>query len=303
MAKNRGNAAVMDIEDQREMASSISPLAAAVENASTQYRDPNTGKTAQIGRMDPGKAQGRARDYQFEQRISIIKRRHAFSNIPACTILNFLPVQLKVNSPIPELSIAVPPATRIEPFTYYTWHEPIIQTDRVDERTIIPTDFVPAQLGEEFMREYKAGGVMVIQGTIKDLNMDDPKVAKLVEDTQEQAFTWMSKMVSEAWNYWNTPNHGSSGNITDIHRTCAQILFDNGRLGNTKPTWMELVRSQDEVLQLCPSCRSEVKPHQIVCTNPGCGKVLDVRGAFESQEIDEFDLRLEHQRLCGRVER
>jgi hypothetical protein len=294
MSKGKSPQAVYDVSEQREIASGVTGYAKSVQSDALNYQDPATGQRAQVGVIDPGKAQGRARDYQFEQRLSIIKRRHSYSRIPASTIINFLPVQLKVNSPIPELNVAVRAASRDEQFTWHTWFEPVIQTDRLDEKTLIPTDFVPAQMAEEFVREYQAqGGVMVISGTINDLNMEDPKTKAKVGETLEAAFRWMGQKVAEAWNFWNTPNHNQSGNITEVHRTCAQVMFDAGRLGNTKPTWMELIRSQDEVMPLCPVCRSENKPGQLKCSNPTCDTIFDIRAAYEADLINELDLRLE----------
>ena len=287
-------AAVMDVQEQREFASAKVPLAEQIEAAQNVYRDATTGQEARTGvlKASAPRDPGRARDPQFDQKLQTMDRRYAYTKIPACTILNFLPVPLKVNSPMPALNVTVRAVTRDEAFTHHTWERPVYEVS-IENEARFPSDFVPAQLGEEFLREYKEqGGVMLFAGTIDELDMEDPAIAKQVDATQQAGFKWMEKKVQEAWGYWNTPNHNQSGNITDVHRLCAQVLQENRRLGK-KPDWMDMTVGEREVMPQCPLCRTDVRPGQVVCTNPGCSNILDVRAAFESQLIDESSLLLE----------
>jgi hypothetical protein len=245
----------------------------------------------------PGEAPGRPQDPMYQQRESTMLRRLAHTGTQPATLVNFLPTRLGVNSAMPDLQRKIPACTLNDEFVAYCWNKPIIEAI-MSEGVRTPIDYVPRQMAEEFLREYTMeggpGGVMIFDGTIEEFLVAkerEPQVQEAVELTKQQAIVWMMAKYQEAQNAWNTPNHQMSANITQIHRDCAARLKKLEQLGDHDPEWMDLKPTQASISTICPICRLQARPGQLVCTN--CTYTFDVAGAFRAKLINEESLLLE----------
>ena len=231
-------------------------------------------------------------DYRFTQRISMIYRRLRSTKTVPVTILNTLPVRLMVNSPLAELSQGVPACELEQPYSYLTWVNPIIEIS-LQEGEKIPLDYNPMMMAEEFMREYaEIGGVMLYEGTIEEFEEDDrPEKNTVFADQQERGIKWMLARVKQANDFWNTPNHAQSRDITELHRTCATRCMQFNRLGNKKPEWMDIERAVGDLVAPCKSCGAEPAAGCAMCRM--CGYVIDPIQAFKNQDINEKHISLQ----------
>jgi hypothetical protein len=295
MAKPAKERIVTDVREQQEITSSSLPIADAVDQGYREiYRDPQTGLTALVGKLDQRRAiqQGRPVDYRFTQRMSMLRRRlRSTKNVPV-TIINTLPIRLAVNSPLPALQQGVNACEMDKDFSFFTWMDSTIEVS-LQEGQKIPLDYNPLMLAEEFMREYaQIGGVMIYEGTVEDFIEDERETTKkLFDDCMEAGLKWQLGKVKQANDYWNTPNHQLSINITELHRACATRCLVRGRIGNVKPAWMDMERAAADLIAPCKSCGAEPNKETARCRQ--CGYVIDPIKAFLAQDIDEKHIALE----------
>lgn len=294
MAKATKERVISDVVEQQEIASHEMPISKAVTNDRTVYRDPSTGQTGVVGVMDMRRAKqdGRPTDYRFHQRISMLYRRLRSTKTVPVTIINMLPIRLMVNSPLPELSRGVPACELDQSYAYYTWDSPIIEIS-LQEGQKIPLDYNPMMMAEEFMREYAdIGGIMLYEGTAQEFDEDDRETKKAIfADEQERGIKWMLARTKQANDYWNTPQHAQSRNITELHKMCATRCMQFNRLGNKKPEWMDLERAASDLVTPCKSCGAEPAAGAARCRQ--CSFILDPIKAFQNQEIDEKHISLQ----------
>lgn len=297
MAANKKAAAIItDVREQQELSSSALPISATVEQDFRYvHRDPQSGATALVGKLDQRRAiqQGRPVDYRFTQRMSMLRRRLRSTRSMPVTIINTLPLRLAVNSPLPALQQGVNPCEMDKDFNYFTWMDPVIEVS-LQEGQKIPLDYNPLMLAEEYMREYAAiGGVMIYEGTVEDFieDLDDPEVRQSFDACTEAGLKWQLSKVKQANDFWNTPDHRLSINITELHRACATRCQVKGRIGKTKPEWMDMERAATELVAACNSCGAEPFKGAARCRQ--CGFIIDPIKAFMNREIDEKHLSLQ----------
>jgi hypothetical protein len=299
MAKATKERVITDVVEQQEIASHEMPISKAVTNARSVYKDPTTGAVGVVGVMDTRRVvqDGRPTDYRFAQRISMIYRRLRSTKTVPVTIINTLPIRLMVNSPLAELSQGVPACELEQQYAYLTWVNPIIEIS-LQEGEKIPLDYNPMMMAEEFMREYaEIGGIMLYEGTVEEFEEDDrPEKISVFADQQERGIKWMLQKVKQANDFWNTPQHAQSRDITELHRICALRCMQFKRLGAKKPEWMDTERAAGDLVAPCKSCGAEPAAGAARCRQ--CGFIIDPIKAFQNQEIDEKHLSL--QRLTRR---
>jgi hypothetical protein len=294
MAKATKERVITDVVEQQEIASHEMPISKAVTNARSVYRDPQTGQVGVVGVMDKRQVvqDGRPTDYRYAQRISMIYRRLRSTKTVPVSIINMLPLRLMVNSPLSELSQGVPGCELDQPYAYLTWVNPIIEVS-LQEGEKIPLDYNPMMMAEEFMREYATiGGIMLYEGTIEEFEEDErPEKAAVFSEELERGIKWMLAKVKQANDYWNTPQHAQSRDITELHRICATRCMQFKRLGNNKPEWMDTERAVGDLVAPCKSCGAEPAAGAARCRQ--CGFIIDPIKAFQNQEIDEKHLSLQ----------
>ena len=241
---------------------------------------------------DPGKAPGRPRDIRAEQQIATVRTRHEHSDISPSTVINLLPLQLMVHSPMPELSIVIPPADRECGYSSHTWHKPAIEWAVIEGGAKVLNDFMPSQLAEQYLREYAhMGGVLAIKGTLADFDpARNPAQQRELDRARDAAARWLQTKVAEGNELWNTPQHSGSRDITHIHRMAAQWLSDNGRL-NRLPEWYDVQAAVPDEVEPCPKCRTTPLPGALVCVT--CANILDPARAFMEGIITEDHIALE----------
>jgi hypothetical protein len=148
-------------------------------------------------------------------------------------------------------------------------------------------------MAEEFMREYATiGGIMLYEGTIEEFEEDErPAKTAVFAEEQERGIKWMLEKVKQANDFWNTPQHAQSRNITEQHRICATRCMQFNRLGTKKPEWMDTERAAGDLVPPCKSCGAEPAAGAARCRQ--CGFIIDPIKAFQNQEIDEKHLSLQ----------
>jgi hypothetical protein len=289
---------VTDVREQREIASEILPQSkAVVEDFNYIHRDPLSGATAAVGQLDKRRLaeSGRPVDYRYNQRLGMLRRRLRSTRSMPVTIINTLPVRLAVNSPLPALQVGVMGCELDQDYTYFTWMDPVIEVS-VQEGQKIPLDYNPLMMAEEYLREYsRTGGVMIYEGSLPDFQEEitDPQseAARMFRKIEEDGIVWMLGRVRQANDYWNTPNHQLSNNITELHRACAARCMAKNRIGNQKPQWMDVTRELNEVTPPCGSCGAI--PERAAARCRQCGYVIDPIKAFMIRDIDEKNVALQ----------
>lgn len=294
MAKSAAKQIVTNVMEQQEIASSAFTSVADRIDSDYRYvhRDPLTGATAVVGAERQRAANaGRPYDYRFSQRMSMLKRRLRSTKTVPVTIINTLPLRLAVNSPLPALLQGVASCEMDKDFNYFTWMDPVIEVS-LQEAQKIPLDYNPMMLAEEYLREYSTiGGVMLYEGTVEDFLEDSrPETRRMFEECTESGLKWQLSKVKQANDYWNSPNHQLSINITELHRACATRCMAKGRLGKSKPEWMDITREAAELVPPCDSCGAEPSRGAARCKQ--CGFIIDPIRAFMNREIDEKHIAL-----------
>jgi hypothetical protein len=246
--------------------------------------------------MRRAKNDGRPVDYRYNQRLGMLRRRLRSTHITPVTIINTLPFRLAVNSVIPALQQGVTACPMDKEYSYFTWMDPVIEVS-VQEGQKIPLDYNPLMMAEEYLREYRTiGGVLLFEGTVEEFaeEISHPQSAtrKAFEEADAQGLEWQLTRVRQANDYWNTPDHRMASNITELHRACASRCMLRGRLGNTKPEWMDITRAVQEVNPICPACSSpQAGADPARCKV--CMHVINPAKAFVIGDIDEKNIALE----------
>ena len=279
------------IEDQRELSSQTKAEALGVTGA--RHTHTVQGRTAVFGEWDPGKAKGRAQDPEFDAVLYSMKARHAKTGISPATVLNMLPLPLVVNSPmhvIGGVRVAACKGAHLD-FTAHTWVEPSIEVRYIGEGINQPWDFLPIQLAEAFESEYYAmGGVVAITGLPTEANLAIPENAQKIAEALERMYVWMMSKIVEANGLWNSPNHGLSAAIVDVHRVCATRMFEIGKIPELPP-WIQPVREASQIEAKCPTCGVIPETGAVKCIS--CNEILDPVAAFQNGTIDEEHAALE----------
>lgn len=278
-------------EDQRELSSER--LSYAQQVTSARHSVTYQGKTVVFGEIDPGKAAGRARDTEFETVLVSMKARHAKTGISPACVINMLPVALVVNSPMRVIGGVRIPACLGDhlDFTAHVWQEPAIEVRYIGEGINQPWDFLPIQLAEAFENEYYAsGGVVALVGMPTEENLNKPENAQKIADCLERMYVWMMGKIIEANGFWNSPNHGAAAAIVDVHRVCAQRMFEIGKIP-ALPEWIQPVREQSAIEAKCPTCSTIPESGAVKCVV--CNEILDPVRAFLNGTITEEHSALE----------
>ena len=278
------------VEDQRELSSQTKVEALGVTGA--RHTHTIQGRTVVFGEYDPGKARGRAQDPEFDSVLVSMKMRHAKTGISPATILNMLPLALVVNSPMHVIGgVRVPACQGAHlDFTAHTWVEPAIEVRYIGEGIHQPWDFLPIQLAEAFESEYYTmGGVVAVTGLPTPENLALPENAKKISEALERMYVWMMAKIVEANGLWNSPNHGLSAAIVDVHRVCATRMFEIGKIPELPP-WIQAVREASQIEAKCPTCGVIPETGAVKCI--ACNTILDPATAFLKNIITE-----EHEAL------
>ena len=279
------------IEDQRELSSQTKADALGVTGA--RHTHTVQGRTVVFGEWDPGKAKGRAQDPEFDAVLYSMKMRHSKTGISPATVINMLPLPLVVNSPMHVIGGVRVPACKGAhlDFTAHTWVEPAIEVRYIGEGINQPWDFLPIQLAEAFESEYYAmGGVVAVNGLPTEENLALPENAQKISDALERMYVWMMSKIVEANGLWNSPNHGLSAAIVDVHRVCATRMFEIGKIPELPP-WIQAVREASQIEAKCPTCGVIPEAGAVKCVT--CHEILDPVAAFRNNTIDEEHAALE----------
>jgi hypothetical protein len=273
------------IEEQREMSGSKTELAQAVSGV--RHTVTHQGKTIVFGEYDPGKAKGRKQDPEFEAVLTSMKMRHQKTGISPATVINMLPLPLVVNSPMHTIGGVRIPACKGAnlDFTAHVWYDCAIEVRYIGEGVNQPWDFLPIQLAEAFESEYYAmGGVVAIVGLPDEENLAKPENAQKIADALERMYVWMMSKIVEANALWNSPNHGLSAAIVEVHRVCATRMFEIGKIPEL-PAWIQPVRDQSAIEAKCPTCGTIPETNAVKCVV--CNEILDPATAFLNGTIGE----------------
>lgn len=249
---------------------------------------------ATIGRINPPSGQGRARNAQFDGLRASMENRHRATGIDPATILNFSPIPLIVNSPMTELRVRIKPAPAAgagsDLFSFHTWHNPSIEVMQLGDNISQPWDYMPIQLAQAFMDEYREmGGVVMFKGIPDEETLARPDVVAMIAEARETMYVWMRTKVEEANAEWNSPNHQGAKNIVTLHRECALCLKEQGLIDNM-PEWVTEARKLTDVAKKCPSCALLPAIGAVRCA---CGYILDPAKAYLIGDINEEDASLE----------
>lgn len=242
-----------------------------------------------ISSADPGRAPGRMRDPNFEQKMANLNNRIRVMGVLPATIFNFLPITLVVNSPMQAVQGGVPAAKGKAPFATRTWDELAIMPFLNGDAGREPHEFHPMQVAEAFVHEFPHGGVLALFGGSDAA--DKPENAEKVKAATAQAIAWMRRKVLEGDNKWNAADRMQRQLVNFDHRACAQRLFDIGVLKKL-PDWVNPTTDQAEVMpEACGKCgKTPENRNMLQCP---CGWVLDPERAFKKGIISEEDESLE----------
>lgn len=284
-------ATLPSLEEQRAAAQSRVPANSFVTSKRTITRV--NGRDVVTGMIDYSLAAGRgqAQDLSYLYSLQSMHQRHNDTNITPCTIINLLPIPLVVNSPMEALRVRIQACMKGDVFTSHTWEAPAIEVEYVGEGKNMPHDFMPKTLARAFEREYQAfGGVFMIDGYPDEKTLNSAKVQDLFDKARISMRSWKLRKVEEANGMWNTMNHVGQAGISDIHRECAQSLFEEGVLPNLPP-WIQIAREQGQVQSACPQCKTIPTAGAVACQT--CHYVLNPAEAFRNSVINEESLALE----------
>lgn len=279
------------IQDQREISSGTKADSLGI--ASVRHTVTHQGQTVVFGEYDPGKAKGRAQDPEFETVLQSMRMRHAKTGISPATVINMLPLPLVVNSPMHTIGgVRIAACTGADKdFTAHVWHECAIEVRYIGEGINQPWDFLPIQLAEAFESEYYSmGGVVAIVGLPTEKNLSKPENEKKIFEALDRMYVWMMGKIIEANALWNSPNHGLSAAIVEVHRVCAIRMFEIGKIPEL-PAWIQAVREQSAIEAKCPSCAIIPAAGAFRCIS--CNEILDPVAAFRNGSIQEDHASLE----------
>jgi hypothetical protein len=102
-------------------------------------------------------------------------------------------------------------------------------------------------------------------------------------------YVWMMSKIIEANGLWNSPNHGLSAAIVDVHRVCATRMYEIGKIPELPP-WIQPIRETSAIEARCPTCATIPEMSAVKCVV--CNEILDPVAAFRNQTITE-----EHESL------
>lgn len=238
---------------------------------------------------------GRPTDQQYNNLKQAVVSRLEATGVTPCTILNFLPIPLVLNSPMQSLKVRIPPAPKkadqSDDFSFHTWtHADIVVLER-GEGVKHPWEYLPIQLGKSFMDEYRDfGGVVLLRGLPDARTLALKENVEAIEAAKQKMVAWMLSKVEEANGQWNTPSHSGSRNIVELHRQCAYHLRDLNVI-DSLPDWVIDAKDLKDTVKKCPICQSTPNVGAVECL--ACHYVLDPARAFTSGAITEEDGSLE----------
>ncbi len=282
------------IAEQQEIMSRSMPLAGTLDNRTEIVRTPD-GREIPVGfipQASVNRVPGRPFDVGYANALLSMLNRHEATGIMPAAILNYLPIPLVVNSPMQDLKVRIPAAPLSgDGFSFHVWYSAAIEVDDMGEGVRRPVDFQPIQLAKAFEDEYKDyGGVVLLRGIPDEETLSRPKVEQMIADAKEKMIKWMLRKVEEANGEWNTVNRSGARNIVELHRQCAQRLFDLGII-DALPEWMVASRALKDVAKRCPACQTQPNPGATECL--ACHFILDPEAAYINNVIKEDDESLE----------
>lgn len=241
-------------------------------------------------RTDPGKAAGRMRDVQFEQRKASMDQRLAASPPVPATVFNFLPVKLTVNSPMQAVQNGVPAVSGEARYAVRTWIHAAIEVYNLGDGGREPRDFHPLQIAQAFEHEYPHGGVVALPCKPEEVEQN-VGLQRRLKDHEERAINWMRAQVAAGERLWNAPDRFQRRNVNNVHRACGQRLFDLKIIASL-PEYMTAKRDLHQAPPTCGRCGTVADSvHTLQCVK--CQWILDPAAAYEKGVISEDDQALE----------
>lgn len=237
---------------------------------------------------------GRPHNAKYLNRISSIYRRLKATGVPVSTVLNFLPYQLAVNSPMTSLKKVIPaaplPGMGKDEFSFHTFENIDIIAIDEGEDELSPWELVPRQLADTYQQEYlHCGGVVVIDSYPTSEALELPEVQEAIATAKEKMIQYLHRMVNEGMAEWMKNNESGRKNVDERHHIAGRYLHAAGFIEEL-PAYMLKVRTASDVQKKCTVCGKVPDVGMSIC---GCGYVLDPAAAYRAGAIDEEHVSLE----------
>jgi hypothetical protein len=211
------------------------------------------------------------------------------------SVVNLMPFPLNVNGvlharmaapdgeQIPACPVGAPYVQKVLREVLYSLKDEGAGMDNVDNFTPVPWD--PSILAKEYALEFLdrmgAGGVVIYEG---DHPPTTPGLQKALRDAREARNRYLLRKVREAENEWADTSGARRKNITDLHRTAAEVLIHDKVLKN-QPAWLLALNPvEGEGPGACPGCGGFPDRQAAICK--GCGYVYQPMEAYKAALIE-----------------
>lgn len=234
---------------------------------------------------------GRPVDKRYQQSKNMVMTRLKMTGWASACVISCLPIELRSDSTMEPLRKARVPAVRdAEDLSSLTFLNPHLEHAQIGpDAPLACYDFQPIQLATEFQRVFEShGGVFAFIGSPEDVKNPAWPHHAAWKAIKERAVKWMQQMEREAQSFADQKSYFS---IRETHRACIRRLH---AIGHTKtlPDFLEKKNDAAVEYPTCPKCQKRAEsPHALECLH--CHWILDPRGAFENNIIDESSTHLE----------